>query len=382
MQQHGDLTAFLRERAAPLMVWLVGVAVAVWLWTDVGPGGPVLGVAARDEVVVAPLATGRVATVLIALGDRVAAGQIVATLDPAPIEHDLRVLEAERAEVVAEIAKAQADARRTGVSAVQDKGDVVAAAERALQSARAAQDTRRAELKAVDRELTRMKELVARQLLDKQALSDLSVKRTRLDREVAEARSTVALLERQAQDAGAREALDPLDYIDKAVAPLEARLQVLDSRLLLVRAQRQDLVLRAPVAGEVVALVRRPGEIAEVATPIARLVADNPGRVIACMSEGDAGAVTVGDDAELAPRAANQPRLQGRAVAIGPVAELPQRCWRDPREPTWGRTVLIQVEPAAALVPGSAYDVRFAAPSTRPSPPGAPLEAPATGGPG
>ncbi|PKN59001.1 MAG: hypothetical protein CVU56_02600 [Deltaproteobacteria bacterium HGW-Deltaproteobacteria-14] len=375
MQRHSDIATFLRERAAPTVVWLVAATVAVWLWIDVGPGGPVLGFAARDEIVIAPLATGRVATVLVATGDRVAAGQIVATLDPAPIEHDLRVLEAERAEVVAEIAKAQADARRTGVSAAQDKDTVVAAAERALQSARAAQDTRRAELKAIDRELARMRELVAQQLLDKQALGELNVKRTRLDREVDEARATVALLERQAQDAGAREALDPLDYIDKAVAPLEARLQVLDSRLLLVRAQRQDLVLRAPVAGEVVALVRRPGEIAEVATPIARLVSDNPGRVVACVSEGDAGAVAVGVDAELAPHASDAPRLRGRAMAMGPVAELPPRCWRDPREPRWGRTVLIQVEPAAALVPGSTYDVRFAAPSARPL-------GPANGGPG
>jgi|GEM_PF-1730026 len=377
MQYRGDLRAFLRERMAPLALWLVAVGVAVWLWTGVTPGGAVTGVAARDEVGVSPLRTGRLATVLVATGDRVAAGQIVATLDPSPIEHDLRVLEAERAEVEAELQKAQADARRAGVTSVQDKDSAVAAAERDLQAARASLDTRRAELKAIDRELRRRRDLVDEQLLDNQALSDLIVKRTPLAEEVAEARQTVALLERQAAAAGARETLDPSEYVDKAVAPLEARLKVLDSRLLLTRAERDDLVLRAPVAGEVIALERHPGEVAEAAVPIARIVADNPGRVIACLPEDTGPAVRVGDVADLAPHHARDTLRRGTAVAVGPVGQLPERCWREPRTPLWGRTVQIQLDPSVTLVPGTAFDVRFSHRAEE-----APGGGPSQGGPG
>ncbi|TNF34531.1 MAG: HlyD family secretion protein [Deltaproteobacteria bacterium] len=364
MRYPGDIRTFLRERMAPLALWLVAASVAVWLWAGVAPGGPVIGVAAREEVAVAPLTTGRVETLLVGTGDRVARGQIVATLDPTPIEHDLRVLEAERAEVEAELTKAQADARRTGVTAVQDKDSAVAAAERELQAARAALDTRRAELRGVDRELKRLEALVSDQLLDKQALTALNVKRTRLDEEVKEARATVALLERQAAAAGARETLDPLEYVDKAVAPLEARLKVLDSKLLLVRAQRDDLVLRAPVAGEVIALDRRPGEVAQAATPVARLVADNAGRVIACLPDGASPVVAIGDLVDVAPHSAREHIRRGRTLSLGPVGELPQRCWHEPRTPVWGRTVLIQLEPATALVPGTAFDIRFLGPAS------------------
>lgn len=360
MRRRGDIGRALRERLGPLLIWLGACAAIVVLWADVSLPGPVQGFATRTDVAVAALAPGRVVEVLVAPGDRVVAGQIVATLDPAAVESELRVVEAERAQIEADLLRVQAEARRATFGDAADSEDAVADADREVRSARAELEGKRAELRATEGELTRMRDLVARRLLTEQELSGLVVQRARLREEIREGRATVALLEEQAAAVRARAERDgDSDLVATATAALQSALRVADARLLLLRAQREDLVLRAPAGGQVSEVLARPGEATDLELPVARVALDNRGRVTACVDEEQLALAVLGGAVEVSSSPDGGQRWPGRTVVLGPVGELPERCWPNPAEPRWGRAVEIELDAPTTLVPGAPLTVRF-----------------------
>src|SRR5690606_32578960 len=109
-----------------------------------------------------------------------------------------------------------------------------------------------------------------------QELSGLTVQRARLSEEIREGRATVALLEEQAAAVRARVAREGAgDLVATATAALQSALRVADARLLLLRAQREDLVLRAPATGQISEVLARPGEATDLELPVARVTLDN-----------------------------------------------------------------------------------------------------------
>lgn len=97
--------------------------------------------AASDTSGLAFSVSGTVTAVEIAQGDRVAAGQVLATLDPEPFDLDVQAARSERAAAQAAFAEKQADLDRQ--QQLFDKGWVTQAA---IDQARAAYDTAQAQL--------------------------------------------------------------------------------------------------------------------------------------------------------------------------------------------------------------------------------------------
>src|SRR5690606_30058823 len=119
------------------------------------------------------------------------------------------------------------------------------------------------------------------------------------------------------------------------------------------------MTLRAPAAGRVTTVLKRPGEVVVAGEAVAMVVRQQTTRVVACVTERDAVDLAEGTRALLWPAGGGE-MVKGVAVALGPlVDELPVRCRTNPKLPTWGRSVVIQLDEAAAMVPGQTFDVRF-----------------------
>lgn len=354
-----QLADAVKRHLGPWVVWGLTLAACVWVVFDLRYGTTVVGFAHGVDHEVAPLLPGRVATVAVDVGQEVTVGQVLATLDPAEVEQEIAVVQAERSRAESEIAMARAASETESAERERDLAADLARAERDLARARADADAAGAELRSLDVEKRRLRGLVDAQLADRAPLAGLEARAASLQAAVEGARRQVALGESQVEEARRRyEALT--DQVEVAVLPLLRELDVIDGRLRALRARRAALVLRSPADGRVAQVHLQPGSVAGPTEPVVSIVSSGGGRVVACVAEEQALDVRVGDGATIWPRTQGGEPVSGRVVALGPIVEqVPTRCRPNLRDRAWGRDVVIALDQRAALIPGQALDVRL-----------------------
>lgn len=373
---------WVRTRLLPWGMWGVTMAAAAWLWRDVRHESAV-GFALGVEYKLSPAIAARVDTVTVAPGQRVTAGQIVATLDARTIDAELAIVAAERTRLQAELGAVKSETSvRVGESS-RELDESVASADLALKAARAERNVRAAEFKALEVQTQRLTDLVAQRMADRRELDALAVTHAGLQKELQMADTLVAQLVSQVAGARARRALLPIDAAELAMAPVRAELAVLAGQELLLAAQKDATILRAPADGEVASVFVRPGEVATAGLPVLTIVSHGPGpgdEIVVCLSETQAGTVRIGEAAIVTPRGAVASGLAAHVSRVAPqVAELPIRCWRNPQYPEWGREVTVALDEHLPLLPGQAFNVNFLGhPSPRADHPGNQPNRPAT----
>lgn len=284
----------------------------------------------------------RVLEVLVAPGDRVRAGQLVARMDPAGVD---AAIEAARQE--AELAQARRHVGRTRAASTLAYQAGQAAVEAARLSAQAERD--RSELAQLEAELAREQALVAGRVTDRERTEALKLRRAALQAELARLEEAVAHARRGASGAQGRAAT-----LGPAGTPAPAL-----GRALELQALRARLDLVAPFDGRVDEVLLHAGETADLDGTVLTVVDDQPERAVAYVDQLWANRVRLGDDVRLVPRDRSGPALQGKVIAMGPgVTELPSRFQLSPSEVRYGRLVYIQLDRRAAL-PGQAFDVAF-----------------------
>lgn len=353
---------WVRTRLLPWGMWGVTMATAAWLWHDVRQVSAV-GFALGVEYKLAPALAARVETLIVAPGQRVRAGQVLATLDARTIDAELAIVAAERTRLEAEIGAVRSETDvRVGESS-RELEESVAAADLALKSARAERNVRAAEFKALEAQTQRLSELVELHMADRRELDALSVTHAGLQKQLQMADTLVAQLVSQVAGAKARRALLPQGATELALGPVRAELAVLAGRAELLAAQKDATILRAPADGEVAAVFVHPGEVATAGLPILTIVSHGPGdddEVIVCLHETQAGTVRVGEAAIVTPRGAVGEGLASHVTRVAPqVSELPLRCRRNPQLPEWGREVAVALDEHLPLLPGQAFSVSF-----------------------
>lgn len=353
---------WLRTRVLPWAVWGVTMTAAAWLWVDVKHTSAV-GFALGVEYDVAPPQIGRVDALAVAPGQRVQAGQVVATLDARALDAELEILTAERARLEAELGAVRSETSvRVGDSSRQFD-ESIEAADLALKSARAERKVRAAEYEALNKQAEVLGGLVNEKMADRRELDALAVKQAALAKELQMADTLVAQLVSQVAAARARRTLLPSDATELALQPIRAALAGIASQEQLLAVRRSETVLRAPADGEVAAVHLWPGEVAAAGAPVLTIVSRGPGpkaEVAVCLPERQAGAVHHGEAVLLTPRGAGGPHVPGHITRLGAqISELPLRCRRNPELPEWGRELTVALDEHAPLLPGQAFDVTF-----------------------
>ncbi|MBC5799873.1 MAG: efflux RND transporter periplasmic adaptor subunit [Candidatus Eremiobacteraeota bacterium] len=253
---------------------------------------------------------GRIASVDVTIGQQVAAGSVLARLDPGPFEADL--------------AQAQA-----GLTAAQANYAKVAAGSRPQQLAQteAQISGARTQLAVANVKLARQRQLLR---LGIAAQADIDSAQA----EVASAAAALHVLEQQ--QSAQRTPWAP-DLAAARAAVAQAAAQVSASRQKL-----QSATLRAPFDGVVTARLHQDGESVDATSPVISLSHSGGAVFTAQFAPSDAQRVHAGDTASVS--VSGVPPTRGRVVAINPAQSADARTV----------PVLVNLEPAGvALGPGA-----------------------------
>jgi ABC exporter DevB family membrane fusion protein len=244
-----------------------------------------------EEIYVAAAMTGRIATVPVAEGQAVDAGAIVATLESGDLA--ARVLEAEAG---VRVARAALDRTVNGATLAErdEAAAEVAEAEAALVQAA--------------RELERQEGLTTQKAGSRQER----------DRALSEYEIAIARLNRVRYR---RETIDTPVRND-ARAKAEADVALAEARLAVARALHEKSLVRSPIAGVVLRVLRRPGElVTDLAdTPIAVVGDLSRLRVRAEIDEADIAGLRAGQSAYVTAEAFGDQRFPGTVSHVGWLA--------------------------------------------------------------
>lgn len=316
-----------------------------------------MAVAVSRSQYVRPPASGRIATLLVSPNQRVAAGDVLATVEVPGLSQQIAAAEAELRSLEAELGAAEADRGRRFARDLEG-------ARASWLSARVSLERERAELVGAEQELARARApgiLVAAGEIERR-----TVVRDAAQAAVDARASEVEALERNYADARERAGLAQNDALHGAVEAAAVNLEAL-------RAVAEANTLKAPVAGAVTAPIGAVGRdgrtdvVGEIFPVAGQWV--QAGEAVLMVTEASAQDAVVfvdlGRARALAPGASVSVRSSGgqryeatvRAVGVA-VEPVPLRQLHDQTRAEWGVPVTLEVL-GNVLTPGEALSVEF-----------------------
>ena len=137
--------------------------------------------------------------------------------------------------------------------------------------------------------------------------------------------------------------------------PFEAELAELQDRKAELERQRDDLSVRASVAGRVGSINVRPGEQVAPFKSILTVHGESPRFVKGYIHENVYNKIAVSEIVWVQPIRPSQleQRIEGKVESIGSrIVEYPERLNRNPRFPAWGREAVISLPEGSPLLMG------------------------------
>ncbi len=349
------------KRAAHILVWLLAATLAVWLYLDTRDAATLPGLVEIVSVDLAPLEGGALASLSVSPGDEVKAGDLLASVDDAALQIELKLLNDEL-----DASLKRLDANRS-FSAATHKARGDALRDELLQLREDAQ-AQEGLILAGDAEVARFGEEIARLEAARQAglgradeLSSLLRLRDVSARKVQGLRSTLATsrqryaLAQSALDAWA--ALDPQPLADPALSTDARALDVLKRRIAAVEARIASHKILAPFDGRVTALLALQGQIIAPFTPVVSLQQTTPGKVDAFLPEASPLDPHPGDLARITSPTAS---CTGRVAFLDPgMSPLPLRLRPLNGAEPWSRRLRLDLDAPCALLPGQRVEVKI-----------------------
>ncbi len=358
-------------RGATLMVWCTAIGALLYLASLEGHGFRVAGYVESRSYRVASLSSGRVGTIAVQLQQDVEAGQVLLSLEcdetalaVRAATAELKRLRAERARTAAALQDGRADQaityrteqRRFTSDCDQARLELLRA-----QTLLAEDESR---LERLDVELTKLTELGAElvapdRLQDKQLLRDTLATRVQGNRSlVSEHR---ALLERATLRADEFAATTPtMRDIAIELAPHDEAIAAQQAHIESLRLAERELVLRAPTAGRVAAILRRKGEVIAAGEAVMTVIEHEPSAVVAHLPEEFVQRVTPGTEAVLFRRGSRAAAFEAVVMHTGSEVErLPERADATSATPRWGFAVHLSCPTGRGFVHGEEFTVVF-----------------------
>ena len=288
--------------------WLLRIAliiiagvIAFYAWKTLRPDGLPEGFAGSNgrieatEINIAAKMSGRIKDIMVNEGDFVTAGEVLAVMDTAVLEAQLREAEAqlERALVGIETAENQVTQRT---------------AEKSTAEAVVAQ--RKAELDAAQKRLARTETLAERGIVPAQKLDDDRAELQRAKAAVSAAQAQVA-----AADAAISSARSQIIASESEAEAMRATIQR-------IKADIDDSALRSPRDGRVQYRVAQPGEVLNAGGTVLNLVDLSDVYMTFFLPTEDAGRVKLGAEARIILDAAPQYVIPAKISFVADVAQF------------------------------------------------------------
>jgi multidrug resistance efflux pump len=395
---------FYLRHAVPVTVWLVALALVIWLFHERMRRFETVGIARGQVRQVAATCTGRIVRIPedVALFQPVKKDQTLVVLDTVADNEQV-----DEAKVRAELAAAAAEVEYLSARLIPTQQQLQTEAAN-LQNNR--QDNWRrfevdvdsAQLRIFDLQATlasdritlddlALRVKIGQKLLEENAIAPYEWERIKTQHEsvARKIQENERLLEQakvalqqaqQRRDAFAAQKL-PVPSEDAALEAIHKQIQVqekvmngvleqlaawksrrevkltspIDGIVIPIHGQRNDTVLQRP--GEEV--VRRPGEVVRAGDPILAVAEAEPNEVVAYVNEQQLARLKERMPVELIKTQMPAEPVPSKIRTIGPTIELmPQRLWRNPNVPQWGLPVLVEIPPGLKLVPGEVVGIR------------------------
>lgn len=277
--------------------------------------------AASEEIAVRAETAGRLTSVPVEEGDRVARGQIVAALDQSLARAQVKAAEAE-----VKLRQADLTALLNGANELQrlEVWVHMKQAETAEAEARAEYERRK-------------------KLFDEGAISEEELER---------AANALTLAQQRAEEATLHRRMIGAKAVDTDRQRAEAALEAAKANLDEARALFAKTIIRAPLAGVVVHKYLKPGELAgETSAPILTIADVSHLRVRAEIDEADVADLRPGEQAYVTAAAYGDRRFNGRVVRIANALGRKQVTSGDPAERLDVKVLdaLIDLDPGVSL---------------------------------
>lgn len=287
-----------------------------------------LGYVEAELLHVGPVATGTLARVAVARGQRVEAGQPLFAMDGSAEAHTLQAAAARQDRAHAQLANLRTGKRPLELAALEQQ---VLQAEAALAASTSA--------------LQRQMQLVAQGFASAARLDELGAAR---DRDAARVR------ELQAQEALARQAARQAEI---EAASADARAALAEAAL---AGWRQGQALRAaPAGGQVFDVVHRPGEVVAAGAPVVSLLPDGALKVLFFVPEPQRPRAVPGALVQVSCDGC-APAQRARIRWVSPQAEYtPPVLYGNEARAKLVYRVEAEPLPGAVLHPGQPVDVRL-----------------------
>jgi multidrug resistance efflux pump len=358
-----------KRRTLPILVWCVCAAVAVGMLFSRARRFEYVGVASTPIYEISSRAPATLASVSVALYDKVDPGDVVAVLDDAQVKAAIETARANVRRLSAELDAAKAglggaagagglatDLRRFAVDEDRQRLEALAI-KVTLEGDRVEMERRQVEARRA--ETLRAANLLSDADLDNARLLYEEVKRRNEENERLLHETEESLRRTQArrldyEHGGGSPGTEPA-----AFRPLREGINVEIQRLKEVETQREALVLKSPVAGRVSRVLAARGQSVVAGEPILLIEEEAVREIVAYLREGDIRPVAPNSKVRITSVRSGRV-ADSVVIAVGPGLEaLPPRLWKNPQLAEYGLGVTIGASPLMALTPGELVSVDF-----------------------
>jgi multidrug resistance efflux pump len=361
------------RRLPALIIWSAALAGAVVLYIRQEQGITVTGFADEVSYMVAPEEAGRLKRLEVEVDQEVTRGQIIASIENGGLLLELSEARTELDRLAFELGREEALWKLSAAGQQTDQQTNLRRFARDVEMAHIeylegltglAED--RITLQGLEITLNRSRLL---QESDVSSLATLDADRIAFEslaEKIAGMEAAVEEMKRRYDDSNARYAEFAAEYMmeipssNLILKPLEYAVKVQEVRIEQANLAITRFVLRAPAAGRVAKIHRRPGEVVAAGEPVVSVVEPQAGWVTAYLPEHRILDVAPGSEVTVSRKAAPREQFRSRVAFLGGAVErLPERVTPGGVVPEWGLAVHIPLPDPVGLKPGEAVVVTF-----------------------
>ena len=359
----------------PFFVWLAGIALVVVLFEHTGTINSFNGVVETVEEPIAPLETARVLKINVREGQRVKAGDVLATMDTSVIDARIAIEQAQ----IAEAAGYLHDYQQRLLEFVRDFEDSVQDAAFDLENQAWNQRRDEAELAALQSIYEDFKVLRDQNLIGERELANIRPRIVALEQTVNAYSSIIALhsnrlvnahedrseMQRMLLSSGGAESSSD-DIRESLLAAIIERSEANEAIFKTINERRklqlENYILTAARDGVVSRVFHQPGDVVQAGDAILRIVEETPRRVIGFLPEVYLGEINAGDEMRIWEMSRANVSYPSKVLAIAPeVRALPGRVSPIRDQGVRGRNVIMKINGEHHLVPGQTVRITLEA---------------------
>ena len=363
---NGDSGDF-REGPLVAIVWILAVVLCGFLLLRRADRFEVWAVAQPLQYQVSAQTPGNVTSVAVTIYQAVEPGQVLVRLDGAPVEARIQTARVELERLLAEVRSGAAGLTFQQAGAASDRRRFEGDEEQlwlSVLSLKVELEGDAIELQRLNQKVQRSEALAREGILPASELENLVLERNRVARRIEENKTLKSETEGEHEKAKRRresfERRFPISTQANSVQePLRATIKVQEQRIAEIEVERAGLEIRSPVAGQVSQILARSGKWVAPGEILASVTERTASEILAYIPETFPEPVDQYTRLLVARSTRGTPVTEYTVSRVGPAIELlPQRLWRLPAIPEYGRPVVISGVSALKLTPGELVTVR------------------------